>query len=146
MKSLHENYIKLNVSLLILLWTYASLSKLINFSRFQEEMYNQVFPEWLSTIIPYVLPLTEAVVAIFLYNEKTRKAGINCSFILLLIFTIYITLILLHIFPRMPCSCGGILEHMGWIPHLLFNCAYLILTSISIFILYKKGAAVTEKN
>src|SRR5690606_23761035 len=45
-------------------------------------------------------------------------------------FTVYIYLIL-NYSPFVPCSCGGILEKMGWTEHLWFN---IIITLLAIVI------------
>ncbi|WP_407637169.1 MauE/DoxX family redox-associated membrane protein [Daejeonella oryzae] len=58
--------------------------------------------------------------------------GLNFSLFLLIQFTIYIILIMLNVFGRIPCSCGGILEEMSWGQHLVFNLFFLLLTIIAI--------------
>jgi hypothetical protein len=53
-------------------------------------------------------------------------------------FTGYIALALAGIWSSMPCSCGGILGHLSWVPHLFFNLFFLIVTIIGIGITNKE--------
>ncbi|WP_053058401.1 MauE/DoxX family redox-associated membrane protein [Pedobacter sp. BMA] len=115
--------------LLILLWVYVALSKLSDFHAFQWQMRNQVFSRELATLISYVLPGIEMVVAALLFFESSRMAGFLVSAFMLFVFSGYILLIVLHVFPRVPCSCGGVLKSMGWNVHLWFNLAYLLFAS-----------------
>jgi putative oxidoreductase len=131
-------FTQLVIFLMIIIWVYAAASKIFEFQHFKAEMHSQVLYPFLQTMIIYFLPPAELGVAILLAIDKTRLAGMYCSFALLLLFTVYIALIILHLFKRVPCSCGGILEHMGWTAHLLFNLFLLILTFSTIFIIKRK--------
>jgi hypothetical protein len=124
---------------------YAAISKLLEFSHFGQEMHNQIFGFSEATIITYTLPPFELFTACLLLFESSRNAGLYISLLLLIVFTGYIFLVTIHFFTRGPCSCGGILEHMGWTTHLYFNITYLALTLTAIFI-NKKGDAVTRRN
>jgi len=42
-------------------------------------------------------------------------------------FTVYIFLIL-NYSPFVPCSCGGVLEDLGWWEHLWFNGVVCLVT------------------
>ncbi|WP_421943334.1 MauE/DoxX family redox-associated membrane protein [Pedobacter sp.] len=123
--------------LLILLWIYAALQKLSDFEEFRRSMYNQVFPSWFVFALLFMLPASELVAAGLLFFERTRQSGILLSAGLLSAFTVYIALILLHYFPRVPCSCGGVLSILGWREHLAFNLAFLALSVSAMLIQFR---------
>jgi putative oxidoreductase len=108
-------------ALLILLFVYAAVSKLINPDEFRAQLYRQPFAHGLADLLLYTLPASELLAAVLLGFDRTRLTGLFLSLGLLLSFTIYISLGLLHYWAKIPCSCGGILSHMGWGAHLVFN-------------------------
>lgn len=55
------------------------------------------------------------------------------STLLMTAFTIYIVLIISGYFPKVPCTCGGVIRALGWKAHLVFN---LIFLSAAILALY----------
>lgn len=118
--------------LLIFLWVYAAASKLINFDQSRTQMMEQVFPASFSEILTWAIPLTELGTAGLLVFPKTRTAGLNASLFLLIQFTVYILTVMLNIYGRIPCSCGGILEKMSWGQHLVFNLFFLFITLIAL--------------
>jgi hypothetical protein len=44
----------------------------------------------------------------------------------MILFTTYIVIIL-NFSSFVPCSCGGILEKLGWTAHLIFNVVFIVL-------------------
>jgi hypothetical protein len=119
--------------LLILLWVYAAASKLIDYPRFERQMQRQALLPFMKSLLIYLLPWSELMLAGMLCFEKTQKIGLISSLILLFTFTSYIVLALTNSLGKYPCSCGGILEHMGWTAHLFFNLFFLGLTFIIIY-------------
>ena len=116
-------------SLLILLFLYTSLSKWLDFKGFTGDMYNQPFSHKIAPIIIWTLPAMELLIVLALLFEKTRRAGLWASLILMLLFTIYTILVLSRFFSRVPCSCGGVIKRLSWSQHLFFN---LFFVGISI--------------
>jgi hypothetical protein len=47
-------------------------------------------------------------------------------------FTTYI-IIILNFTSFTPCSCGGVLEDLGWTEHLIFNIAFIVLSAVALF-------------
>src|SRR5690606_28267369 len=43
-----------------------------------------------------------------------------------------------------PCSCGGVLEKLGWTEHLVFNCVFVALALVGI-VLERDGTATTPR-
>jgi uncharacterized membrane protein YphA (DoxX/SURF4 family) len=123
--------------LLIILWVYAALTKLLDFEIARGQMINQIFPERSALVLAWLVPLTELITSVLLLIPRTVFYGLWISFCLLFIFTLYILLGLLDLYPRMPCSCGGVLSSLSWQAHLVFNLFFLVLTLIAIIHHYK---------
>lgn len=124
-------------ALLICLFAYASISKILVFSDFRTALFNQPIPYWSARLLSWILPITELIAVGLLINSRTKLVGLCLCTLLMLIFTGYVGLILAGGFGRIPCSCGGILKNMGWHTHLIFNIFFLAIAIIGI-ILFKK--------
>jgi putative oxidoreductase len=119
--------------LLVLLWCYAAVNKLIEFSHFRHEMLNQVIPREIGKVLIFIIPVSELTAALCLCTQKWYLYGLYLSLLLMAVFTGYIGLVYFNFFSRVPCSCGGILKDMGWGAHLLFNCFFLLIALSAIF-------------
>jgi len=108
-------------TLLILLWTYTGLDKLIRFESSRKAFHNQTFPAELAEVLAYAVPITELLIASLLLFAVTRWWGYLGSILLLTVFTTYVGLIWVGAFPRVPCNCAGILESLGWAEHFVLN-------------------------
>src|SRR6187402_3817382 len=106
-------------SLLIMLFLYASLSKIIHPKTLIHDMYNQPFPAWLAGILVIAVPGVEILITLALIADRTRRIGLWASTLLMALFTGYTASILLHIFPRVPCGCGGVIRMLTWPQHLV---------------------------
>jgi len=124
--------------LIIMLWIYAAISKLISFEEFRGQMHNQSFPYWVADAAIYVVPAIELIAAGLLAFKGESVACWLVSLVLMCSFTVYIVLVLLHYWQRVPCSCGGILQHMTWKQHLVFNLTFLALITIGLILKRKE--------
>ena len=87
--------------------------------------------------------LLKPLIALALVFEKTRTAALYASLVLMLAFTVYAVLILLHFFTYVPCSCGGVIKRLTWKQHLVFN---LFFDGLAVAgILLRKKAHTTSK-
>ncbi|MFC5623628.1 MauE/DoxX family redox-associated membrane protein [Algoriphagus winogradskyi] len=112
---------KIISTVLILLWTYTGLDKLIRFESSRKAFHNQTFPADLAEILAYIVPIVELMIALLLLFSVTRWWGYLSSILLLTVFTTYVGLIWVGAFPRVPCNCAGILESLGWTEHFWMN-------------------------
>lgn len=119
-------------ALLILLFLYAAFSKWMDMGAFTRAMHNQPFPSWMATVLVWTLPPVEITVALMLMFKRTQLIGFMASLILMILFTLYIIAILLHLFPRVPCSCGGVIKQLGWTAHLVFNLFFVFISILAI--------------
>jgi hypothetical protein len=125
--------------LLVVLWSYAATGKLSDHWRFVFQLHLSPLPliRSLATILSWVVPVTEASVAVALLTGRFRMTGLYSSLLLLVAFEIYIAAMLLSGL-HLPCTCGGIISKMGWKQHLFFN-GFFIAISFTAIILTKKN-------
>jgi len=133
--------IELISSLLILLFLYASISKWFDFKTFVGDMNNQPFPNWMTPLLVWGVPLIEILLAIGLMFERTRTKALYGSLILMSAFTIYTLTVLMHFFSYVPCSCGGVIKKLSWSQHLFFNLFFVVITLIAILLRKERRVA-----
>lgn len=126
--------------LLIILFLYASVTKLLNPYALRHDMLNQPFPRWFSRQLIWAVPSLEIVLVVLLVFEATRKWGLWATLVVLLLFTIYAALILLHFFSYVPCGCGGVIRNLTWPQHLVFNLFFTGITAVAILLRRKAPA------
>lgn len=119
--------------LLIVLFIYAALSKALEFQNFQAQLGQSPLFSAYTGLISYSLLIMEFTIAILLAIPKTRFLGFMASFTMMVLFTVYIVIVL-NYSSFVPCSCGGILEQMGWKQHLAFNIVFTILAGVALLI------------
>lgn len=117
----------------ILLFCYAAISKMIDFENFQVQIGQSPLLSAYAGAISYGVIICEILIVIFLSTRKSRSIGLYSSTALMSAFTMYIFLIL-NYSDFVPCSCGGILESLGWTEHLVFNLSCVILGITAVFI------------
>jgi hypothetical protein len=134
MKTLKINNLALIASvLLILLFGYTAVSKILEYNKFVFQMQLAQMPmiATLAPLLGILLPILELVIVWMLYKDSLRIKGFYASFLLLFTFEIYITIMLLSE-EKLPCTCGGIISQMGWKTHLLFNAVFMIISILPI--------------
>lgn len=112
----------------IILFVYAAVSKLADFENFRVQVAQSPLLSAFATFIAYATVITELIIASMLCFEKTKRLGLYLFLGMMSAFTVYIYLIL-NYSPFVPCSCGGILEKMGWTEHLWFNIIITLLAT-----------------
>jgi len=115
----------------ILLFTYAAVSKLLDFENFQVQIAQSPLLSAYAGAVSYVVIIAELVMVVLLAIPKYRITGLYASFGLMVAFTVYIYLIL-NYSDFVPCSCGGILEKLGWKEHLLFNILCVFFAALAV--------------
>jgi putative oxidoreductase len=133
----------LPAALLAFLFVYAAVSKLSSFPVFQNQLLHQAIPGDVAAILAYTLPVVEIAAVILLLIPRSQLLGLSVCLALLILFTGYVTLVILHYWSSVPCSCGGVLGHLSWRAHLLFNVVFLCINLVAIHIYLKEGRAVT---
>lgn len=130
-------FLELICCLLMLLFSYAAVSKLAAYKVFAGQLRNSPFIEHYASTIAWLVPVTECIIVLLLIFNKTRLTGLVASFTLMLAFTVYIYMIL-HFSSHVPCSCGGVLAMMGWTQHFWFNVFFTLLALTGILLMVIK--------
>lgn len=118
---------------LILLFCYASASKIFDFENFQIQIAQSPLLSAYAGFVSYATIISEMVIVLLLLIPKSRLIGLYASLGIMSAFTIYIYLIL-NYSDFVPCSCGGILEKLGWTEHLIFNILCVIAAIVAIVV------------
>ena len=132
----YHKAIDIITALMILLFVYTGVSKLISrqsfFNQIKDAPYIGSQALWLS----WIVPIAELIIATLLLFKSSRLVGYYAFTLSMVCFTIYISLILSGDQP-LPCSCGGVIQKMNWQQHLVFNCCYILL-AVAAIILHQK--------
>lgn len=123
--------------LYILLFIYAAMSKLLDFESFEIQLGQSPLLGAFASPLALAVPLLEIGIAILLMIRRFQFVGLLSSLALMTMFTVYI-IIILNWSYFIPCSCGGILEKMGWGEHLIFNVFFIVLALIALALQYEK--------
>jgi uncharacterized membrane protein YphA (DoxX/SURF4 family) len=130
--------------LYVLLFVYAAVSKLMDFENFQVQLGQSPLLSAFAGMVSWGVPIIEILIAIMLLFPKYRLVALFAAFSLMIMFTTYI-IIILNFSSFIPCSCGGILEKLGWTEHLVFNSVFVILAAACILILISARGASEER-
>ncbi|MDL5513247.1 MauE/DoxX family redox-associated membrane protein [Arenibacter sp. M-2] len=126
--------------LLIILFTYAGLTKLMEGHLFYDNIRNSpvLGGKAMASLAAWVIPLSELTVAVLLVWRRTRMIGLYGALGLMLLFTGY-TVAIVFFAPYRPCSCGGVISLLTWEQHLVFNLVLLLLAMMAISSSLKKN-------
>ena len=120
------------VWLLFLLWLYTTLRQLLDWQGFLSRLQNQPFPPSLTSFLAVGVTAAEVLAATALLFPHLKRAGLVLSLALLTTFTLYILAILMHLFPRVPCSCTGLVSALSWKSQLFVNLALVLVTLLGL--------------
>jgi len=110
----------------VLLFSYAAISKMVDFENFQVQIGQSPLLSAYADDVSYAVIITELLIVCMLVVPKVQLIALYASTALMSAFTVYIFLIL-NYSDFVPCSCGGILEKLGWTEHLIFNLICVLL-------------------
>lgn len=120
-------------ALLVFLFIYTSVSKLLDYDTFRRQLGQSPFITLYAPIIVWALPVGEIIIAGLLLYPRTRLTGFYLSYFLLSLFTFYLVA-MLRLSYFIPCSCGGVLQHLSWNAHIVFNIAFIIISTIGVLL------------
>jgi predicted benzoate:H+ symporter BenE len=126
---------------------YAAISKWQSISTIELQLSKSPMLVPYAHILCWTLPAFELIVASLLIFPKSRLIGFYCSYGLMVMFTTYIIAVT-RFSEDIPCSCGGILQNMGWDQHLVFNVIFTFLGLLGVLLYgnYKNPKLITMKN
>lgn len=112
--------------LFIVLFVYAGLSKLLDVETFRLQIGHSPPLTGIAPFLAWFIPSAEILISLMLAIQVLRLPGLYAAFSLMVVFTVYIASVL-RFSDDIPCSCGGVLQRLGWTEHLIFNCAFIVL-------------------
>lgn len=124
-------------SLLILLYVYTAISKLLEYNAFKNVLSKSPLIGSKAATVALALLITEALVSVLLFIPRTRLWGFYGSTALMSVFTLYLAY-MINFTPKLPCSCGGVLKQMTWGQHLIFNIFFLLLAATGLVLERKR--------
>lgn len=133
-KGYAQIFTKVTASLFILLFVYAASSKLMDFHEFRIQLGQSPIVTAYADWVAYGIPVVELLVAGMFFLRKWILAAFYAGFALMAMFTTYIVLVL-NFSDFIPCSCGGVLEQLGWTEHVVFNLVFVAIALLSILII-----------
>ena len=119
--------------LFILLFLYTALSKLSDMSRMELSIAKSPIIGDSANMVAWTVPTVEIMISALLFIPRFRYHGLVASFILMLVFTIYVAGILAFA-DRLPCSCGGVISEMSWSVHLIFNIVFSLIALLGVWL------------
>ena len=128
--------LKVASTLYIILFVYAATSKLFDFEQFKTQLGQSPIITAYADWVAWGVPLLELVIAGLFIVPKFMLLAFYTSYSLMIMFTTYIILIL-NFSDFIPCSCGGVLEDLGWTEHIVFNVVFIAIAAGSTFYLEK---------
>lgn len=131
-------FIEIICFLFIFLFSYAAISKLLDFNAFKIQLGQSPLLTAFAGWVAWVVPIIELITALLLAIPKYRSVALFNALGLMSLFTMYIIAIL-KFSDYVPCSCGGILESMGWQEHLIFNIVFVVLAIMGILMMPQNG-------
>lgn len=121
--------IEIIAALLVLLWIYAAISKLIPYRMSYAQLSISPYIRDYAAVLVWLVPAVEIALCVLLIVPRWRRAGLAGSFILLTVFTIYIIAVLTFR-DHPPCNCGGVISAMSWTQHIFFNLFFMAIAAV----------------
>lgn len=135
-----KNTIEIISFLFVLLFTYAAFVKLFDYQKFTIQVGQSPLLAGFGGVVPWAVIGSELIVSFLFAFPRLRMMALFGALMLMTMFTVYIIAIL-NFSPYVPCSCGGILEWLGWREHLFFNTAFILLALVGIVLQAKLNGA-----
>lgn len=140
-----SNFVEIISMLFVILFVYTAISKFMDFTLFKETIASSPVLAPVAGVAAWVIPIVEILVSILLLIPVLRLKGLYAALGLMMAFTLYIIYIL-KFSPHIPCSCGGVIELMSWREHLVFNCGFIVLAILGIWLSRPHIARLSSSN
>ncbi|WP_316812843.1 MauE/DoxX family redox-associated membrane protein [Pedobacter heparinus] len=134
-----ERLIEVCITLLVILFGYTALSKLLEYDKFIFQMRDSrlALMQAYAPVLAWLLPLIELLIVVALYLPGWRKKGLWAAVILLGVFEVYITGMMLSGL-KLGCTCGGVVSGLSWKNHLFFNATFMFIGTVALLGMYNR--------
>lgn len=129
----NQNSIAVISYLFVFLFIYAAVSKLLDYNDFSIKIGQSPLLSPFAGYLAIGVPVIELVITAGLLIPRWRITALFAALCLMTAFTVYI-FIILNFSSFIPCSCGGILEKLGWTEHLVFNLVFMLVAIIGLML------------
>lgn len=119
--------------LFIVLFLYTGIAKLSDYSSFLHELSQSQLLRPISKWLAVLTPSIELLIVALLLSKGRKLQGLYASFVLMLIFTVYLIL-LTRSNDFIPCDCGGFIEKLPSGLHILFNALLVFAASYGAYL------------
>jgi uncharacterized membrane protein YphA (DoxX/SURF4 family) len=133
MKIKQQTIIDVICTLYIMLFLYASTTKFLEYQQFRVQLGQSPMLTSFAGFVAWFIPSIEVVISALLLFTRTRLVGLYLAFGLMTMFTFYIIAIT-QFSEYVPCSCGGVLQNMGWTEHLIFNTVFVAVAAAGVIL------------
>lgn len=120
----------------IILFVYAASSKFFDFQNFQIQIGQSPILTAYAGFVSWSVPLIELLIVVLFLVPKFIPVAFFASYYLMIMFTTYIVIIL-NFSDFIPCSCGGVLEKLGWHEHIVFNGVFIVIALVGLNFYYR---------
>ena len=129
-------------ALFILLFVYTAINKFLVLTDLKYVLKDFPLIGSFPQVVAWGLPISESIIALLLFIPRTKLSGLYGSLAMMTAFTFYLGYMLVFT-PKLPCTCGGMLQKLSWPQHLIFNMIFIFLAIVAIR-LYKKQQVTRE--
>ena len=130
----HREYITdVTAYLFLALFIYTATSKLMGVNAFSSVLAKSPIIGSYHLTVAWAIPVVEIAISVLLILSATRKQGLYASFLLMIIFTLYLAYIV-YSGNKLPCHCGGVISSMTWKQHIWFNLCFIAIGLLGISI------------
>ena len=123
---------ELCTSLMVLLFTYAGASKLLQQDIFRIQLINVPVIRKYRDVFALTIPIFELLLAVLMIVKRTRVAGLVASLITLCVFIAYLSISLLTN-SNLPFHCGGVINSLSWKQHIFFNLFFIAVAALGLY-------------
>ena len=141
--ALKKIIVEISCAIFVLLFVYTAISKLLEHSRFTDQLNFIVQHPPLALFLSYLVPVAELITALLLSFHKHRLIGLYGFISLLIFFTFWIIYLLLSD-RSLPCTCGGVISSLTWKQHVVFNTCFII-AGIAAIIMHTTNLTYNEQ-
>lgn len=112
------------------LFIYTGVVKLADPAAFRADLDGSPLAS-LSGLLVWIVPIFELILAGFLLVPSWWPRTIRLAVVLMAVFTLFF-LFQVYAYPSAACGCGGFIERLDPLTHLLFNLGFIILGLLGI--------------
>ncbi|HWV73236.1 MAG TPA: MauE/DoxX family redox-associated membrane protein [Pseudosphingobacterium sp.] len=119
--------------LFVFLFSYTAIDKFRHLEQFSRGIGKIPIVGGMHVWIAWDVPLAELLISALLIIPKCNRLGLQMAIGLMGVFTLYLGLMIAFAEKRL-CHCGGVVESMGWVEHLLFNITFILLGGWALYL------------